>query len=214
MPPEPTFHLRHQTVVIEEIRHEGGPAPDRPLRRMAALALVSNPYAGSYVPDILAGMSALEPIGEQLATRLVTEAGGPDRVEGYGKGAIVELPSHYAMDDWAHFMVARDLDYMMPIKAPSHAMDVFREELVAVGRERSDIVAVTAAMKYPTGLDAFADEFALTFPLFEHYGVDLWVPGVGGRIDPGRVGIPGGDRHEELNPVRSPNKNGAPYAAG
>lgn len=48
-----------------------------------------------------------------------------------GKGAIVELPSHYAMDDWAHFMVARDLDYMMPIKAPSHAMDVFREEFDA-----------------------------------------------------------------------------------
>jgi peptidoglycan/xylan/chitin deacetylase (PgdA/CDA1 family) len=48
-----------------------------------------------------------------------------------GRGRVVELPSHYAMDDWAHFMVARDLGYMMPIKAPSHAMDVFREEFDA-----------------------------------------------------------------------------------
>jgi peptidoglycan-N-acetylglucosamine deacetylase len=48
-----------------------------------------------------------------------------------GKGTVVELPSHYAMDDWAHFVVARDLGYMMPIKAPSHAMDVFREEFDA-----------------------------------------------------------------------------------
>jgi peptidoglycan/xylan/chitin deacetylase (PgdA/CDA1 family) len=48
-----------------------------------------------------------------------------------GKGNVVELPSHYAMDDWAHYMVARDLGYMMPIKAPSHAMDVFREEFDA-----------------------------------------------------------------------------------
>ncbi|MGH2653658.1 MAG: recombinase family protein [Actinomycetota bacterium] len=31
----------------------------------------------------------------------------------------------------------------------------------------------------------YGAQFALTFPLFEHYGVDLWVPEVGGRIDPG-----------------------------
>lgn len=33
---------------------------------------------------------------------------------------------------------------------------------------------------------AFAGaEFALVFPVFCHYGVDLWVPEVGGRVDPG-----------------------------
>jgi len=47
------------------------------------------------------------------------------------EGSVVELPSHYAMDDWAHYMLARELGYMMPIKAPSHAMDVFREEFNA-----------------------------------------------------------------------------------
>jgi len=32
---------------------------------------------------------------------------------------------------------------------------------------------------------AFAGaQFALTFPLFVHHGVELWVPEVGGRIDP------------------------------
>jgi peptidoglycan/xylan/chitin deacetylase (PgdA/CDA1 family) len=51
-----------------------------------------------------------------------------------GEGRVVELPSHYAMDDWAHFMVARDLGYMMPIKAPSHGMDVVREEFDAAWR--------------------------------------------------------------------------------
>jgi 1-deoxy-D-xylulose-5-phosphate synthase len=34
--------------------------------------------------------------------------------------------------------------------------DVFREELVAVGAERPDVVAITAAMLHPTGLDGFA----------------------------------------------------------
>jgi site-specific DNA recombinase len=28
------------------------------------------------------------------------------------------------------------------------------------------------------------EQYALTFPLFVHFGVDLWVPDVGGRIDP------------------------------
>jgi 1-deoxy-D-xylulose-5-phosphate synthase len=36
---------------------------------------------------------------------------------------------------------------------------VFSEELVKIGRQRSDIVAITAAMLGPTGLDKFAKEF-------------------------------------------------------
>jgi 1-deoxy-D-xylulose-5-phosphate synthase len=40
---------------------------------------------------------------------------------------------------------------------------VFRRELVELGRERPDVVAITAAMKYPPGLDAFADEFPERF---------------------------------------------------
>jgi hypothetical protein len=31
----------------------------------------------------------------------------------------------------------------------------------------------------------YGNQFGLTFPLFVHYGVGLWVPEVGGRIDPG-----------------------------
>ncbi len=39
----------------------------------------------------------------------------------------------------------------------------FRQELRTLGRERPDIVAITAAMMYPTGLDAFAAEFPTRF---------------------------------------------------
>jgi site-specific DNA recombinase len=31
----------------------------------------------------------------------------------------------------------------------------------------------------------YGNQFSLTFPVFTHYGVELWVPEVGGRIDPG-----------------------------
>jgi 1-deoxy-D-xylulose-5-phosphate synthase len=47
---------------------------------------------------------------------------------------------------------------VVPTAAPSF-VDVFRAELVALGVERDDIVAVTAAMLYPTGLDGFQRVF-------------------------------------------------------
>jgi site-specific DNA recombinase len=31
----------------------------------------------------------------------------------------------------------------------------------------------------------YGNQFSLTFPIFTHYGVHLWVPEVGGPIDPG-----------------------------
>jgi 1-deoxy-D-xylulose-5-phosphate synthase len=36
---------------------------------------------------------------------------------------------------------------------------VFRDELVGIGEEREDVVAITAAMLHPTGLDGFAERF-------------------------------------------------------
>ncbi len=37
--------------------------------------------------------------------------------------------------------------------------DVFADELVAVGAERDDVIAMTAAMLRPTGLQKFAERF-------------------------------------------------------
>jgi hypothetical protein len=77
-------------ATVEEIFHEGGPRAARPLRRAALLAVIRNPYAGRYEPDILPMMEALNDLGVEMAGRLVTMLGGdPKTVEGYGKGAIV-----------------------------------------------------------------------------------------------------------------------------
>ena len=43
--------------------------------------------------------------------------------------------------------------------APADWTSVLRDELVRIGERRPDVVAVTAAMLYPTGLDAFAARF-------------------------------------------------------
>jgi len=82
--------IRKILTAVEEIRHEGGPPPARPLRRAWVAAVIHNPYAGRYEPDILPLMEALKPLGLDMARRLVEALGGdPKVVEGYGKGAII-----------------------------------------------------------------------------------------------------------------------------
>jgi len=82
--------IRKFHSTLDEIFHEGGPRTARPLRRAALLAVIHNPYAGRYEPDILPMMESLNGLGVEMAGRLVTLLGGdPRAVEGYGKGAIV-----------------------------------------------------------------------------------------------------------------------------
>jgi len=84
------FDIRKYQTTIEEIYHEGGPPASVPLRRAAVLVVLRNPYAGRYEPDILPMMEALNPLGLEMANRLVAALGGdPKVVQGYGKGAIV-----------------------------------------------------------------------------------------------------------------------------
>lgn len=86
--PEPK--VRKILTSVEEIFHEGGPVAGKPLKRAAVVAAIENPFAGRYVEDIAGFMKDLEPLGLDMANRLVAALGGDkDAVEGYGKGAIV-----------------------------------------------------------------------------------------------------------------------------
>jgi hypothetical protein len=86
----PEVRIRKRITVVEEIFHEGGPVAAVPLRRAAALAIIHNPYAGKYVPEIAGFMDDLKPLGLSMAKTLVDVLGGdPKSIEGYGKGAIV-----------------------------------------------------------------------------------------------------------------------------
>ena len=82
--------IRKFYSIAEEIFHEGGPRGERVHKRGAVLAVIHNPFAGKYVADIMPMMEALNPLGVEMAERLVALLGGDPRViEGYGKGAIV-----------------------------------------------------------------------------------------------------------------------------
>lgn len=84
------IEIRRVFTQVETIYHEFGPAPDRPQIRGAVGAVLKNPYAGRYEPDILPLMTALTPVGLDIARHLLSamqlEA---DDIESYGKGAIV-----------------------------------------------------------------------------------------------------------------------------
>jgi hypothetical protein len=83
-----SVQVRKAAVTVETIHHEGGPVADRPVRIAAALAVVRNPFAGRYEPDLLDFQTDLRTLGTQLATNLL-DALGDEPVEAYGKAAIV-----------------------------------------------------------------------------------------------------------------------------
>ncbi len=84
------IEIRRIFTHVEQIRHEFGPVASTPLLRGAIAAVLTNPFAGRYEPDILPMMDELQPVGLEMAQRLRAAMDVPaDRIEGYGKGAIV-----------------------------------------------------------------------------------------------------------------------------
>jgi hypothetical protein len=84
------IEIRNIQTQVETIFHEFGPVADKPLIRGSVAAVLKNPYAGRYEPDILPMMEALNPVGLEMAERLIKAMEvTPDDIESYGKGAIV-----------------------------------------------------------------------------------------------------------------------------
>lgn len=82
------IQIRKRSLTIETTYHEGGPVADRPLKLAAACAVIHNPYAGSYAPDLKPFMAELRSLGTLLAQELIDTL-GKDNIEVYSKAAIV-----------------------------------------------------------------------------------------------------------------------------
>ena len=82
------IEIRKRSLTIETVYHEGGEAAEQPRKLAAACAVIRNPYAGRYEPDLLPFMAELRQLGTLLAQELVDTL-GKERVEVYSKGAIV-----------------------------------------------------------------------------------------------------------------------------
>jgi hypothetical protein len=84
------LEVRRWFTLIDERTFEAGQRTDAPLRKVAAVAILKNPWAGRYVEDLSEGIAASKEVGAFMA-KLAVEAMGPYKAESYGKGGVVGL---------------------------------------------------------------------------------------------------------------------------
>ena len=82
------IEIRKRSLIIETQYHEGGPVLENPLKLAASCAVIKNPYAGRYEPDLMPFMAELRSLGTLLAQELVATL-GKENIEVYSKAAIV-----------------------------------------------------------------------------------------------------------------------------
>ncbi len=85
--------IRKTLLNIETTLIEGGRTAPRPLTFISAAAVVKNPWAGrGFVEDLKPEIHDVAPeLGALLTAMIIDAAGGGDKVEGYGKAAVVGL---------------------------------------------------------------------------------------------------------------------------
>jgi hypothetical protein len=81
------LNIRKIVTVSEEIMSDGGRAAARPLRKVAAIAVIDNPFAGRFVDDLSPLIDAGEELGGLLSRKAMEALGAP--AESYGKAAVV-----------------------------------------------------------------------------------------------------------------------------
>ncbi|TGU94362.1 amino acid synthesis family protein [Mesorhizobium sp. M00.F.Ca.ET.151.01.1.1] len=82
--------IRRVITIVEETLIEGGRPVDPPTRRAAVIAVIRNPYAGTFIEDLSALSVVGEALGDILPRRAVAALGiGGDQVESFGKAAAV-----------------------------------------------------------------------------------------------------------------------------
>lgn len=83
------MEVRKLFTVVEDILKEGGIAVDPPLRKVAVVAIIENPYAGkAFTADLSAAIAASPSLGTRIA-RMGVAAMDKYGIESYGKGAVV-----------------------------------------------------------------------------------------------------------------------------
>ena len=82
--------IRKLVTVLEETRTEMGRPVEPPTRRAAAIAVIDNPFAGTYVEDLSDLIAIGEELGGLLAEKAVAALGiAGETAESYGKAVLV-----------------------------------------------------------------------------------------------------------------------------
>ncbi len=85
-----TAKIRKIIVQVDETRVEMGKAIDPPTRKALAMAVIENPFAGTYVENLDELIAIGEELGGLLGKKCVEALGiSPGQAQSYGKAAIV-----------------------------------------------------------------------------------------------------------------------------
>lgn len=116
-----------------------------------------------------------------------------------GQGDLVELPSHWGLDDWPPYVHMMDIDYRMQVRAPSEAIAAFRDEFDAAWEYGGLWVAVwhpfvtgrLARLKAVEGLIRYMrDKGGVWFARMEDIAAHLRAVSQRGRYRPRRERLP------------------------
>ncbi|MGH3385071.1 MAG: 1-deoxy-D-xylulose-5-phosphate synthase [Nocardioidaceae bacterium] len=105
------------------------------------------PVDGHDLPAVEEALEHAKRFGGPVLVHVITK-------KGYGYPA-----AERHLEDNFHSPGPFDVETGEEAPKPHEWGHVFSDELVKLGEQRDDIVAITAAMLYPTGLDAFAERF-------------------------------------------------------
>jgi len=83
--------IRKRLINVETVYHEGGPAATTPLRIGIAAIVIANPFAGRFAEgeELTAFGKDARAAADELVPELLAALGGAERIQAYGKGAIV-----------------------------------------------------------------------------------------------------------------------------
>jgi len=123
----------------------GGPAAADPLRALGFEAI--GPVDGHDVPALERALQRARAYGRPCVVHCITRKGN-----GYG-------PARERVQDLMHQTPPFEVASGASLVPARRWTDVLASHLVTIGERRPDVVAVTAAMRHPTGLAAFADRF-------------------------------------------------------
>jgi hypothetical protein len=88
--------VRKYVVQVETIYHDGGPIADQPLRRAVCAAVLPNPFARRFEPELISWMDSLQPLSVDISNRLLGALQAkPEQIEAFGKGAMVGVEGEH-----------------------------------------------------------------------------------------------------------------------
>jgi len=82
-------NIKRVLTFVDEVRTEAGQRVDPPLRKVAIVAVIDNPFAGRFVPDLAPLTDASAGIGRHICGLAVSLLG--QQPESYGKAAVIGM---------------------------------------------------------------------------------------------------------------------------